>query len=336
MLFQPRHCPRPDCPSHTTHHFRWRRKGRFIRRCDGRSVPRFTCLECHRTFSSQTFRVDYRLKKPRLHLELFKDFVSKTTMRQSSRMLGCKRRTVAHRLALLGDHCRTFHEARLERARNSGGIEGSFLLDELETFEHSRRLKPVTVPVLVERKSYFIVHAACAPLAARGGLSPLWRKKKEALEALGGKRSSGSVAVVRECFEALASVHRARRPVVMATDRKPSYASNLKRIFGARLRHKRHSSKAARNYENALFPINLTFAMLRDGLSRLVRRSWAASKLRAKLALHLWIWIAYRNYVRAITNDAPDVTPATAIGIERRMWRREEILAWRVFRFAGL
>jgi hypothetical protein len=96
------------------------------------------------------------------------------------------------------------------------------------------------------------------------------------------------------------------------------------------LRHERHSSKAERNYFNPLFPINHTFAMARDGLSRLVRRNWAAAKLRERLERHLWIWIAYRNYVRGITNDAPRVTPAMALGIDREQWQREELLAWRI------
>jgi transposase-like protein len=334
VLFLPRHCPILDCPSHTSHHFRWRRKGRFKRQCDGRSVPRFLCLECGHTFSSQTFRVDYRLRKPKLHLALFKDFISKTTMRQSARTLDCSRHTVAHRLSLLGQHCRDFHRSMLERARARGGIEGIFQLDELETFEHSRRLKPVTVPVLIERSSYFVLHAGCAPLPPRGRLSPAWRKRKEELELREGKRRSGSLAAVRESFDCLARLHRARGLVAVQTDRKSSYAANLKRIFGDRLRHERHSSQAARNYSNPLFPINHTLAMMRDGVSRLVRRTWAASKLRERLETHLWIWIAYRNYVRGITNRARHTTPAMALGIDHAKWRREELLAWRVFEAA--
>jgi transposase-like protein len=333
MQFRPFHCPLPDCPSLTTRHFRWRRKGRFTRRCDGRSVPRFLCLECRRTFSSQTFRVDYRLKKPRLHLTLFRDFVSKNTMRQSARMLGCHRRTVAHRLHLLGQHCRAFHESVLERARTSGGLGGVFQLDELETFEHSRLLKPVTMPMLIERRSFFVVHASCAPLPARGRLSPRMRAKKEKLEQQAGdKRRSGSVAAVRECFDCLARLHRPTGNVFVQTDRKTSYATALKRIFVDRIQHERHSSQAPRNYENPLFPINHTFASLRDELSRLVRRNWAASKLRERLETHVWIWIAYRNYVRGVTNKAPKITPAMSLGIENQPWRREELLAWRVFR----
>ncbi len=332
MSFQPRHCPHSDCDSHRSHRFRWRRKGYFTRQCDGRSVPRFLCLGCRRTFSSQTFRVDYRLKKPRLHLALFRDFVSKCTMRQSARTLECHRRTVAHRLELLGNHCRAFHRSMLERTRVRGGVSGVFQLDELETFEHSRRLKPVTVPVLIERKSFFVVHASCAPLPARGGLTAVWRAKKERLEtALGEKRRSGSVAAVRESFECLARVHRSEGAVAVQTDRKKSYPPALRHSFGERLRHTRCSSKATRDRGNTLFPINHTLAMMRDGLSRLVRRSWAAAKLRERLGSHLWIWIAYRNYVRGITNKAPRVTPAMALGIERERWKRTELLAWRVF-----
>ena len=92
----------------------------------------------------------------------------------------------------------------------------------------------------------------------------------------------------------------------------------------------RYSSRAKRDRGNPLFPINHTLAMLRDGVSRLVRRSWAASKRRSKLELHLWIWACWRNYVRGITNKARHVTPAMAAGLERRPFRKDELLAWRV------
>src|SRR5262245_35427878 len=105
-----------------------------------------------------------------------RDFVSKVTQRQSARILGCSRHTVAHRLDLLGKHCRDFHQRMLEEAKSRGGIEGMFQLDELETFEHNRRLCPVSVPVLIEKQSYFVLHAEAVPLPARGGLSKRDRK----------------------------------------------------------------------------------------------------------------------------------------------------------------
>jgi len=331
VRFEPPRCPRPDCPSLSSGHHRWCFKGHYPRACDGRLVQRFLCLECHHTFSVQTFRLDYRLKKPKLLRDLWGLFVSKVTHRQAARVLGCNRKTVAHRLHLLGEHCREFHASRLELARKGGGLRGTFQLDELETFEHSRRLAPVTVPVLIERKSYFLVHLETAALPARGGLSEQDRAKKLEREQEFGVRRSGSREAVARCFDALARSHRPRGDVRVQTDRKSTYSSILRRRFGSRLVHERHSSKARRDYGNPLFPINHTLAMMRDGISRLVRRSWAASKLRERLEQHAWIYLVWRNYVRPITNQAPRVSPAMALGVETRRWRTSEVGAWRIF-----
>ena len=330
MRFQPRSCPRPDCPSRSSGHHRWCFKGGFVRACDGRTVQRFLCRECRRTFSTQTFRVDYRLKKPQLNHSLFGPFISKVTHRQAARVVGCSRGTVAHRLKLLGEHCREFHLWRLARAAADGGVRGKFQLDELETFEHSRRLAPVTVPVLIERTSYFIVDLRTAALPCRGGLSEADRLKKAERERVHGVRKSGSREAVTKCFETLAACHDPRTAIEVETDRKSTYAGILKRRFGDRLRHVRRSSTARRDYSNPLFPINHTLAMLRDGLSRLVRRTWAASKLRQRLELHAWIWIAWRNYIRGVTNEAPATSPAMALRVETRQWTVAAVCAWRV------
>ncbi len=332
MRFRPDRCPRPDCPSTTSGHHRWCFKGRFLRACDGRFVQRFLCLECRRTFSTQTLRLDYRLKKPRLNLSLLGPLISKVTHRQAARILGCSRGTVAHRLELLGEHCERFHRWRLSRARGKLPSSSIFQLDELETFEHDRRLAPVTMPVLIERKSYFVVDLKTAALPARGGLRKGNKERKKARERLHGRRRSGSVKAVESCIRTLSEMRRQEAPIRVQTDCKKTYPSILKRHFRARVFHERHPSTAPRNYANPLFPINHTLALMRDGISRLVRRTWAASKLKERLERHAWIWAVWRNYVRAITNKSPSTTPAMALGIEEKRWKMSEICAWRVIR----
>src|SRR5882757_1272476 len=86
--------------------------------------------------------------------------------------------------------------------------------------------------------------------------------------------------------------------VRVLTDKKRSYAPILRRLFAERLRHERTHSGRKRDVHNPLWPINHTFARVRDNVSRLVRETWAAAKKRRWLASHLSIWIAYRNYVR--------------------------------------
>ena len=330
MRFRPKTCPHPDCPTRSGSHFSHRLHGRYRRQCDGRLVQRFVCRGCRRTFSVQSFRLDYRLQKPALLLQLFALFASKVTHRQSARILGCDRKTVAHRLGLLGDHTEAFHRRMLERKRRRGGLVGTFQLDELETFEHSRRLAPVTMPFLIARRSYFILDLETAPLPCRGGLSPAYRKKKVERERQFGIRKSGSRAAVTEIFKRLALIHPPQGQVDVQTDRKTDYAAILRRQFGPRLSHERIDSRRRRDYQNPLFPINHTLAMARDAVSRLVRRTWAASKLRERLRLHAWIWAAWRNYVRPITNEEPKVTAAMAAGVAKRRWSIPKMCAWRV------
>jgi hypothetical protein len=231
----------------------------------------------------------------------------------------------------LGEHCKSFHRWRLAQVAGKLGSSKVFQLDELETFEHSRRLAPLTVPVLIERSSYFILDLKTAPLPCRGGLSKGDRLRKEEREQRFGRRTSGSRKAVEDCVETLAKVMSRTALVQVQTDHKVTYPPILRRQFGSRIAHQRYSSREKRDYKNPLFPINHTLAMMRDGISRLVRRSWAASKLRERLEDHAWIWATWRNYVRGITNKAPRVTPAMALGVEQKRWNRAELCAWRVF-----
>src|SRR3954466_13484836 len=136
--FVPPHCPVDSCPSRQAEvPFLWQRKGRYVRDCDRRIVQRFMCRACRHYFSTQTFRLDYRLHKPTIHLALFDTFISKVTQRQAARNLQCTRKTVVHRLSLLSEHSRAFHDRALENVIRRGGLSGDFQLDELESHENS-------------------------------------------------------------------------------------------------------------------------------------------------------------------------------------------------------
>ncbi|HEX9792707.1 MAG TPA: hypothetical protein VGC54_01875 [Planctomycetota bacterium] len=134
-------------------------------------MPRFRCSDCGRGFSSQTSRVAYGLRKPWLDAPIARLFCAKVSLRRGAEFLGVRRSTLERRLERFGRHGKLLHEAFLARHKVlRGGLAGTFQLDELETFDTDRRLQPVTVPVLIDRGSYFLVHVETAPLAARGGL----------------------------------------------------------------------------------------------------------------------------------------------------------------------
>lgn len=326
MRFQPKFCPRPDCASHSGSPFLYRRRGRYTRRCDTRQVERFLCLTCSRGFSSQTFRLDYRLKRPDLLVPFYLDRVSKVTHRQSARNHRCSRTTEQRHFRLLAKHCTDFHAAKLEEVRKLGGLGESFSLDELESFERRRIRMPLTAPILAEKSSSFVVDIRVGTLASREKLG-----KAKTEEERRARRKSESRKVVKQALERLLDFAPKDQPICLITDRKHSYVSIVREVFGTRCEHVRVSSKQVRDTTNPLFLINHTEAMVRDNVSRLVRRNWAASKLLKWLLGHFAIWITYRNYVRDRVNHEPGVTPAMKLGLETTPWTVERLLKFRVF-----
>ncbi|MEO6708923.1 MAG: hypothetical protein ABIP42_05050 [Planctomycetota bacterium] len=301
-------------------------RGQYKRKCDGRTVPRFQCLACVRGFSEQTFRVNYRLKRPDLLEYFFLDRVSKVTHRQSARNHACSRSTEERQFRRLSEHCEAFHAARLSEVAARGGLGEIFLLDELETYEEHRNKKPVTVPVLIERVSGFVIDTRVGTLPARRCKG---HPKPPLLEGE-VERKSESREVVKAAFERLRETSPKDRPIRVLTDEKLTYAQLLEELFGDRCQHERTPSTRRRDVSNPLWPINHTLARVRDNVSRLVRETWAAAKLRRWLAGHLSIWVCYRNYVRGRTNGEK-TTPAMVLKVQEKPWSVPGLVEWRVF-----
>ena len=338
MSFEPPCCPRNDCPSRCGKPFEYRLRGRYKRRLDGQIVQRFRCLACHISFSRQNFRLDYRLKRPELLPLFFTDRISKVTHRQSARNHACSRSTEERHFRRLSLHCGEFHDARMAEVAAAQGLGEVFLRDELETYEHHRTQKPLTVPILIERSSGFVLDVRVGTLAARVAPGKAKKRRLEGKSAADGEagdeakfeRKSESRQVVKQAFERLRAFAPKEGALRVLTDQKHSYAQLLQEIFDKRCQHERTSSTRRRDVRNPLWPINHTLARVRDNVSRLVRETWAAAKKRCFLAGQLAIWVCYRNYVRGRTNRKPDTTPAMALGVQMQQWELARLLEWRV------
>ena len=339
VRFMPSVCPYETCPSKRGRPFRFHSRGSYQRRCDGRVVPKFHCLSCRRHFSLQSFRLDFGLRKPWLNCQVAQQLCAKTTLRKTAEILGVRRPTVERRLRLFGDHCRQIHTWLLEQHKlERGGVPcPTVLMDELETFETDRRVQPVTVPILIDRSSYFVIHVETAPMAPRGALSGRALERKERLELEIGRRRSGSRAAITRTLRAWRDQTSSGHGRTLITDKKRTYRSVLREVFpGQAVAHATIKSTETRDYKNPLFPINHTNALFRDSVSRLVRRSWGVSKRREHLESHLWLFVVFRNLIRGITRKAWKVTAGMAVGLVERKLRWGEVLRWRAPFFASL
>ena len=327
-MFEPPRCPHRLCAFHLapSKDRPWFvRHGHYQPLCRPHPVPRFRCLKCRRSFSRQTFRMDYRDHRPDLNPKLFRLLASGVGLRQSSRLLGLSLRCLQLKSRKLGRHLR-----RLNLNLQAPLPAGSTLqFDELETFEGMRTLRPLTVPLLIEKRSRFIVWAEAAPIPARHRKSRHGRTRSQELQRKGRRRDGSRRACLRTLKRAAALVGQLG-PLAIETDEKRTYPSLIREAFGPErtIAHDTTKSTRRRDVSNPLFAINQTEAMARDLSGRLRRQSWLVSKKRRYLDIGLAVFIAWRNLVRRRFNH-DSVSPCQVLGFTSRRMSEEELCSWR-------
>ena len=323
-MFTPPRCPYRTCPQHLDPDPDLRPHGSYRAKCRAHPIPRFRCARCLRTFSRQTFRMDYRDHRPDLNARLFQLLASGIGLRQSSRNLRLSLRCTELKFRKIARHLRRLN-LNLRTCLNR---DASFQLDEFETFEGRRNTRPLSIPVLIETKTRFIVWAESATIRPRGKMTSSRRRAIADDEIRLGKRRDRSRRSLRRTLRR--GVDLLKRPcqVLLETDKKSSYVELARESFGPEVVHICTSSKLARSAANPLFPINHTEWMARDLTGRLRRRSWLVSKKRRYLDLGLQIFMAYRNLVRLRFNF--DLfSPAQMLGFVPRRLTETEVLGWR-------
>ena len=201
--------------------------------------------------------------------------------------------------------------------------------DELETYEDRRNTRPLTVPILIEATSRYVVWAESAPIRPSGRMTEKRRAAIARDERKYGPRKNLSVRAIERALRRGAEISGMLGRIDLSTDEKQNYPRLAAKVFGlSRLAHSRTSSKLARDTKNPLFPINNTEAMVRDHLGRLRRESWLASKRRRYLDLGLALWTVNRNFVRRRFNTTRE-SAAEFLGFVRRRLTPGEVFSWR-------
>jgi transposase-like protein len=326
VTFVPPRCPNRSCRFHARPEgrFYWR-YGSYTATCHDDPVPRFRCKGCLKTFSMQTFRSDWRDHRPDRNELLFRLLTSGVGLRQAARVLEIGVTTVQKKMRKMGTTCRQLHRNLCRRLP----AESVYLLDEEESFE-SASIRPLTVPVVIEKYSWFVVATAVGPIRRLAPPGTRRRELQDREEQDRGPRRDRS----RRCVGLVLGRLRQGVPegrFALHTDEKASYATIAKELFGDRVEHGTTSGRAPRTQHNPLFAINTTMAMTRDNNGRLRRRSWLVSKRGRYLRRQMHVFTAYRNYVRKRFNHDKErkVTSAFVLGLIERDLRPEDVLRWR-------
>jgi len=265
------------------------RFGHYWRKSDGKSIQRFLCLRCRRTFSRATSHPCYGQNKRHKNEAVRKHLCAGVSLRESARVLGLNRKTVARKFLFLAQQLKTpFAEMNL---RQPACVEVEF--DDLETFEQTK-CKPLSVTLFVEAKTRRILDFEVSSMPPKGPIASKALKKY-------GPRHDGR-ARARALLMTRVKPLLADR-VLIRSDSNPHYPNDVKRFFPTAIHEKVESRRSAvtgqgelkRGGFDPIFSLNHTCAMLRAHMSRLIRKTWNTTKKQSRLKAHLLIYAHHHN-----------------------------------------
>ncbi|MEZ4386273.1 MAG: hypothetical protein R3D98_01595 [Candidatus Krumholzibacteriia bacterium] len=323
--WQPPHCPNPHCPFHRQPAaWQFRKAGHYRRLRPPYTVQRYQCLHCRKSFSRQTFKTTYWLKRPDLLPWIFKLTTNGMANRQIARALGCAPATVDHQLARLGRHCLLFHRHLLREASPPDDI----VADGLESFEFSQFF-PFEHLIAVEQGTSFILHFADAPLRRSGRMTPRQKQRRQELEARLGRPDPRAVEhAMREVLEvSLAGATTA----TLRTDKHQAYRRALRHL-ACEVEHRTTDSRRRRDRHNEMFEINSLDRFLRHSSANHTRETLAWSKRRQGSSDRLAVFAVWKNCMKQRWELGGRSTPAMLKGLLDAPLPVSELLRERLFR----
>jgi hypothetical protein len=267
------------------------KRGYFVTQWNAQPVPRYRCKACGRYFSTHTFLKTWRQKKPYLNKAVYFWYVSAVTQRRMAKVLNVSRSTIVRKFLFLARYARFEHERWLREGRLQ---TEKAQFDEMESFVHSR-LKPLSLPMVVNETTGTIVDIRVASMPAHGKLAKVSRLKY-------GYRPDQRNEARQKVLKTLARV--SSKNLKLTSDKNPSYPTLVKRILPLAnfLRVKRRKFKKRshfianrRNRNDALHSINHVGAKIRHDLSRMGRKVWVTTKKASRLQAHLNLYLAFNN-----------------------------------------
>jgi hypothetical protein len=300
-MFIPPFCPRQDCVNHQSAPAKkwWQSSGHHMTKAFG-EVKRFRCPECEKTFSVQTFKLDYWAKR-RFDFRRLEQFTAMSmSVRSLARAFACSCGTILNRHDRLARQALALHaELRPLAARGE-----SVCVDGFVSFDRSQYF-PNDISIAISGGSRFVLSFSHATLRRSGRMT---EKQKTRRREIDEEVSFEPKAVERSFREILDSLDRERppepgRPLVVITDEKREYdrAFRKHRLFREqdgerRTAHLRVSSKLPRVFWNPLFPSNYLDRELRKDQAAHRRESTCFARNASNMMARLAQYVSWRNY----------------------------------------
>ena len=253
------------------------KKGWLKNKREAKKIRQYQCKSCNARFSVNSLKDILKQKKPELNQKIMDLYCEGNTLRGIARILKISYDTVTKKWRFMAEKARIKHLTTLE----FGEIVTKYIqFDQMETFEHTKE-KPLGIALSIRPKTGQILSAKVCRVPIRAlSISKEkikeWNKKTDRKEAF--------YKMLAETKQALDKGYS-----VLSCD------GEQEAVYMAKLMCPKSLIETHVQDYAGMWRLNHTCAKLRHHLSRLTRKTWATTKDRKFLQMHLDLFIAYQN-----------------------------------------
>ena len=324
----PPFCPNSECALHQSAPSQrdWYVRDGHYRSAVFGAIQRFRCKGCGCRFSSQTFSIDYAVKRKVSYQRLFSLLISSAGIRDMGRILSASPQCITNRISRLSRQAMAVHADLLPHL----SLAEDLVADGFESFAVSQYF-PNNIQLLAGKRSQFWFFSDYAHLRRKGRMTEYQKKRNRRMQA---RFTHGRVTVYRSFEELIRSAliqieQSGRRQVQLFTDEHLSYRHALRSLPAAErsaLIHRRCSSTAPRTVSNDLFSVNYLDRQIRKDLAEHTRQTVQFARNTVNQMERLALYRAYHNYFKPyrirggeagrLTHGEKAGIPGKAIGLE--------------------
>ncbi len=336
-------CPWKGCRYHTTHlpgpYTAFRPWGYYWTKTFGQ-VPRFRCFGCGRTFSTQTFSVDYYAKRIISYPDLLQRLGSCESLSAMGRAFSASTDSVSNRISRASRQSLAF----LAQLTLDPTASEQLVADGFESFCVSQYF-PNNIQILVGSDSQYVYQIDYATIRRKGRMTKAQKLRRAELE---GEYRAEPDAVEHSFSRLMETSLRflaaAVRPQVeLWTDKHSAYPRAIASspcarglLEQGRLRHYTVSSRAARTIHNPLFSVNYLDREIRKDLHEHVRESVCFGRNVNRQMERLSLYRYYHNIEKVHRAAWGCFSHAVVAGINAAEIERAKKLLWKRRAFLSL
>lgn len=330
----PAFCPNPLCIYHhrSPPSSGWYAKSGTYPTAVFGSVQRYACHRCGMRFSSQTFSIDYYVKKRIDYHRLLNQLKTTSSCRDMAREFLVSTATINNRTDRL---CRSMVSAHL-RLLAGHTLQEPLVADGFESFTVSQYF-PNNIHLLVGKDSQYLYGCNYVSIRRKGRMTEQQKQRRQELERRyrpGGLKHSFAELLLDSSQLVEQSP---KKPVLLYTDEKKEYVRALKSIpEGKAIHHIRINSHKPRTVVNPLFAANYLDRQIRKDQANHVRETVCFARNVNNAMSRLLVYFTYHNYLKAYrererTKSARTHAQVAGISAERIMKELRHVFTSRAF-----